>query len=57
MPATIYKIATTGAMLMFEQEPPRENAALAAEPGRNGDSNVAKVLPGRQTSGVCAADV
>src|SRR5206468_130968 len=37
-PATIYIIATTGAMLLFGQERSRENAALAAEPGRNGDS-------------------
>ena len=39
-PATIYIIATTGAMLLFGQERSRENAALAAEPGRNGDSKL-----------------
>jgi hypothetical protein len=36
--ATIYLIATTGAMLQIGQERSRLNAALAAEPGCNGDS-------------------
>jgi len=42
-PATIYIIATTGAMLSIGQERSRENAALAAEPGCNGDSKLGKV--------------
>ncbi len=37
-PATIYIIATTGAMLQIGQERSRLNAALAAEPNCNGDS-------------------
>jgi hypothetical protein len=38
MPATIYPIASTGAMLDIGQERSRENAALAAEPGCAADS-------------------
>src|SRR6516162_2856283 len=39
-PATIYIIARTGAMLSNGQERSKENAALAAEPGCNGDSKL-----------------
>jgi len=41
MPATIYPIASTGAMLDIGQERSRENTALAAEPGCTADSNCA----------------
>ena len=41
MPATIYPIASTGAMLDIGQERSRENSALAAEPGCAADSNCA----------------
>src|SRR5690349_1966452 len=41
-PAAIYIIARTGAMLSIGQERSRENAALAAEPGCNGDSKLGK---------------
>ena len=41
MPATIYPIANTGAMLDIGQERSKENAALAVEPRCAADSNYA----------------
>jgi len=41
MPATIYPIANTGAMLDIGQERSKENAALAVEPRCATDSNSA----------------
>jgi len=46
MPATIYPIASTGAMLDIGQERSRENTALAAEPGCTADSNCASAYIG-----------
>src|SRR5438309_6549151 len=56
-PATIYIIARTGAMLSIGQERSRENAALAAEPGCNGDSKSSKSdLKGFSSSRVLGSD-
>src|SRR5215467_2876127 len=45
MPATIYPIANTGAMLDIGQERSKENAALAVEPRCAADSNCARRTP------------